>query len=575
MMKKMLLVVMLVALPIMAIGVSAQPSIGELTALASVFPANETMIFAAVRTDDGFIDQLDRTFAPLYPLADDLPSGFTFRSALDEAVQDTVPGGTFDSVVRPVLGDVVAVATFVDPRNYADPSNFDVDDATEDMEAIVAVEITSKAAVQQALADIAQRENVELQSDERSGYTVYEIPFGPVIAVNDTIMIVGEEYIVEEMGVIGGDFASLDTSTNFSNTMNALQTDSYNAVVYLNQPAYLKAFETVAESGAEFSRAEALEGLPLMRNIGSIGVGVTILNDVTLVADAVVAGGSINLPGIGAINPSFAGRIPSSTPFLFHSTNFKGAFDSLVATLDPIAEADGEDLDAAIAEINGELQKNMNMNLDDAIGWMTGDYALLMGVSDSAREATSIFSLIGSNPIDVGMIVDASSNPAAAINVVNSIETALNGAIGQALKEADNADVDFDLSRENDVLTLSIRDLSGDLPFPLELKLGVMDNIFFFGTPGTMASTLNGDGGLNNTTNFQAASSVFLPDSSTVYYIDFDNLVPVVDILDQVGAEEADTADLRTLLNLLDTATVSSSVQGDVSRVRATISLSQ
>lgn len=574
--KRSALIVSLCIVFVSGFVVSAQQPADQLTALASVFPTDNTLMFGAVRTDDAFITELDSALAPLYPLSEDLPPNFTLQTALDEAIADAIPNGSFATVIRPWLGDTAAVGIYIPQRYFDDPTLFNPDDLLDDSEGVIAVAVRDRGELEQALRFVAAANDVSLEGEERGIYKVYAVDDDTLIAISDTVMLIGEPEIMASSGVLGGDFSALGASEDFQAAIRALPDSGYNAVLYFSQPVFVETYTVIAANGTPAAQAEANESLQFMRQIASVSVGFTILDGRTFTADTAIAGGTLTLPDVGAVDLAFAGRIPATTPLMILSTNLRGTLETMFQTLDSVSEAtDGEDLDDDLAELDNSVQVISGLTIEQITGWMTGDYALIAGLSETGANATSIFALIGQNPVDLGLLIDASADPAAAVAVVDAVEETLGGMVGRLLTEGEDARLDIDLSREMDVLTLVIRDLGGDVPFPLELQLGVQDDVFFLGTMGSADALRGGSSSLTDQPNFEQAQSSFLASSNAVYYVDFDNLASIIDVLAQVDAEEEDINNLRTVFAVVDSASITGSVDNGISRVRATITLAE
>lgn len=565
-------------LSLSVVGVSAQVASTDLTALAAEFP-EDAVFFASIRTDDAFIDELDALLAPFYPYAEDLPPGFTLRDGLDLALIESELGLDFERSVRPWLGNTAAAAAFVDPNTLADTEFLTTDRVFDNLEAIIAVEITDRAAAETFFNNAIEAQDADIEATQRGAYTYYEIPFGPVIAIDDDTLLFGEEFIMVETGVLAGDFASLSSSGDLSNTLALLPQSDYNAALYVNVPEIQSVIQTVADTSTDlFGASDAEESLAALNvlELGSGVVGFTVLDGRTLTVDLALQNGAalIQEAQIGSVDPNFAAQIPAATPLVLHGTNLNGILQGALDTISELGtETDAQELEEGITELNDTLQAEVGLTLEDIIGWMVNDYALLLRPSDSALNATSIFGLLGDNPLDGGILIDASADPAAAVRLVDVIEKIITGELADTITQEEE-DVTIDLAREGDILTVTVT--SGELPFPVEVQVGVSNDVFFIGTPGIASSILAGDGGLGSTSNFEGALSLTLPDTYSLYYADFDNLAPVVEILESVAEDEdaADIALLGELLALFDHATLSQSLDTDGNAfTRATITL--
>ena len=580
-MRNTLLFVLIAALVLPLAAISAQDFV-DLEELTAEFPAEDTIIFMAARVDDAFIGSLDSTLAPFYPFIEDLPPGFTLEQGLDLAVMEAGVGSSFAEDIRPWLGDTVAVGLFADPVTLEDTEFLSVQEFTNTLEAVVAIDIADRAGAEAFIEGVLAEQGSDLEATERGGYTAYEIPFGPLVLVGDDTALIGEEFIMAEYGLIDGDFESVGDSADYANTVNTLPASSYVAGVYVSQPAYRSVVELIAETSTDpFGQEDAQELLETldMLGLGSIAAGATSIEGGTLALDVTLTGGANPYQNVdlGSIDPAFASLIPATTPFVIHGTNLRGQYDAVVETIAQLETAGIEEIEDGVAETNEALQAETGLTLEDVFGWMVNDYALILRPSDSAQNATSIFGLVGNNPLDLGVLIDASEDPAAAVALVDAIETGLQGELAATITEGENAEVDLELTREGDILNLQIIDNNGQIPFPVNLQVGVTDDVFFIGTPGVASSIISGDGGLASTDTFNAALPTLLSEPVSIYYIDVGNLSVLVDIAESFAEEEADVEDLQTtsdILALFSHFTLSQAVDADGnSFVRATISL--
>lgn len=564
-------------LTVSVFGASGQTAVADLTALASEFPADTTMVYIAVRTDDAFIDELDAVFSPVYPLIEEIPEGFDLRAGINQAIIDSDLGLTYDDL-RAWLGDTAAIGLFVRPSDLEDPSFLYADDLTDNLEPVVALSITDREAVLAALQALAANDDTELDIEERGAKTVVSIPFGPTVVLSDTTMLLGESELVNGYGMVAADFSSLGSDATLGETVNMLPESGYNAMAYVNQAAYVNALQVIAESGSEFAQEDARAGLAGVRNFGGAAVGFVILNGNTFTADGVVLAGEESpariLGGVGSVDLDFAARIPANTPFVIHSTNLKAIYDAGIEAARQVQEETGEgDVDADLAEANTELEEAAGVTIDDVVGWMVNDYALILGLSEAAENATSIFGLLASNPLELGFVVDASADTAAAVALVDAFERVLNSEEVTSQLGA-NETTTITIAREANVISVEIIDNTQQIPFPVTLQVGVVEDVFFIGTEGLTRAVAAGDGGLTSNAAFQDAGSLLVPDSNAVYFINVEALAALVELATPMMDNEQDAETLATVFALLRHSTLSGSTAEDGSTMfRATITI--
>jgi hypothetical protein len=577
--KKILVFLLLIVMAVPMVGVSAQVPTADLTTLAEALPANDTLLYAAVRTDDAFIDTLDSALRPFYPLADDLPPNFTLEMGLDFMVQEAGLGTSFNTAVRPWLGDTAAVAAFVPVACAQDPANCNVGSAFDDLGGVMLLSVTNAAAAGDTLTSLATMNNVQISTEQRGAYTVYSAPgVDEVFAISDTRMIVGESSVVDHYNLLSGDFGTLGGNADLNSTIGLLPNGTgYNAVGYLNQPAYAAAYANIAAANDMAQFSEAADTIAFLELSGSLGFGAVIINGDTFTVD-VAAAGEISLPNIGAINPAFANNIPSGTPLVVHSTNLAGLYELSLDALERFAEEDPdsnpEDIRTGVAFADNLLRGFVGLGVDDLIGWMTSDYALILNGSEAVLNGTATPQTLEENPVDLAFLADAAGDPAAAVAVVDGIEAFVNGDFVASLTDRDDAEFSVTTTRNGDVLSVVLTDLTASVPFPVELQFGVQNGVFFIATPSMVQAANSGDGGLGGTAAFGTATGVLLPESNAVYYVDFANLMPILRAVQQIDPGDDDLADAIVLFDLLESATFSGAVDGNnVSRARATITL--
>jgi hypothetical protein len=121
--------------------------------------------------------------------------------------------------------------------------------------------------------------------------------------------------------------------------------------------------------------------------------------------------------------------------------------------------------------------------------------------------------------------------------------------------------------------TLSFKLTNNDIPFPVDIKVGLENDVFFISTPNYAPGVA---AALDQSANFSAAGIGQLPQASSVYYIDFDQLRALPDILLSLGGSTpSDIEDLRSLLNLFESATLSTATNDGGNLLRAVITLAE
>ena len=127
----------------------------DLTALAAYFP-DKTQAFAAVRTDDGFINELDVVLEQMRIVMPDADMPESLMDELDAMVREQAEDGDFQSVFRTWLGDTAAVGVISLAPAFDDkPQNDD------QMPMMFAVSITDRAAAEAWFQEYSVARNPE------------------------------------------------------------------------------------------------------------------------------------------------------------------------------------------------------------------------------------------------------------------------------------------------------------------------------------------------------------------------------------------------------------------------------
>lgn len=562
-------VVIITLLALGAVSALAQPPTSTLSALAQYASAQDAMLFAAVRTDDAFIDELDTALAPLYPYMNDFGAGFSLRGALDAELADSDLAAAFDdtSDLFSLVGDTAAIVVLPDPAASA------TDDIFEDGIGYVVLNVLDRARLENLLTTQA---GITPTTD--GDYLVYALEDDDegVVALSDDLLIVGERAAVRAATL--GDFAPLSTDARFTQSLGALPNDSYNALLYFNAPAIERAIDALPSDAV--AADEDLQGLKNYFSRGSsITLGFTILEGRAFTVDLYAlaqpnALADLALQPIGTINSAFAANIPQGLPLVIHSTNLSSVYDNFLSllffgvTIDDDPESTPEQLESGLALVNTFVRGATGLTLDEIFGWMTQDYALFLGTTPAVANADSIFDLLAENPLQLGFIADASANREQALALVDGIEMLLSGELAESALADSNASVSY--TREGDTLTLTITDTSRELPFPIVLQVGVQDDLFFFASPNTLNAL--GSANLNTDPTYANAGAWLLPQSDVTYYVDFDNLTPLISALRTIE-DDPDLATTQEVFNLFESAVISGSTFEDALTLRALIAL--
>ncbi|PJF27756.1 MAG: hypothetical protein CUN53_02850 [Phototrophicales bacterium] len=589
-MKRVVLVLALVMVFGAAVIPAAAVPTADLTALSSVFPAN-TAIFAAIRTDDGYIETLDSVIARLNEV---LPPSDQIDSLRDTFEMGAgMMGGSFDSVIRSWLGDTAALGVDI---SYL----IDRDERNDYLAATLAIAVTDSAAAVKFVRGL-----LSSQGDFDAQYTV-EVSDGVTIfrptrtepRLDGVIpFMFTENYVVMgNLAPVMNRMARLNTNTDFNDTMSALPLDDYNIALYIDTRALFDAQMTMLSDMDDIAEMGEMIGMltGISNNLGSIGIGFTVIDDRSLTIDIVstadpeAIAGALGLDGDAIvvaqpIDPSFARFIPAGTPIVTHVTNLSDAYDALLTGLRAgvsLGGADAEDVEEALAEIESgiagvefAIRGLTGLDLeDDILSWMTGDLAIWVGLTPTFAEATSLFGgLAGGLPVDFGILIDASANPDGAAALVEGLKSALTFAARQTPA---NSGTRITLTDEtiggNAAVSVNIVDRS--LPFPIELVIGASADVFVIGTRAAAEAALNPGAGLDSDPAFQEALRYALADTVQLQYLAGAPLAPLFNLLPMEGSAN-DAQVLVDFVSLLSSSSISSATVDGISYVRLVLTL--
>lgn len=552
MLKRGLLGFILVCLLALTVSPAAAVSVSDLTALARFMPADAD-IFASVRIDDDYIgvwDGFARRLAALFP--DAFP-----RTTLTEQLDllSKPFGGDFQAVFRSWLGDTAALA-IIDYGLLLD-NNF-----RNDSDAILgAVAITDAAGAEAYFDGLNQRDGETIVKTRDENGILYEFSRGDIrsILIQDDVILFGN------LSAAFDRMARLADSEGFTDALTRLPETDYNALIYINYPSLS---ETLLDSpGLSGMGMDNMLDL-LFQTTGTAAIGFTILDgrsftmDFTLAYDPTAIAEFYDLdPSLliqRPFDPAFARFIPAGTPLVVFdndlASGYQGALGqlaSMAATMGaPGSSMSADEVKRALDQINFALRGATGLTLDELLGWMSGDFALWLGLSDAAKSAPNIVALTESNPIDFGLLVDASVDPDAAAAAARGLRRGFSTLAELASGGSTRLSVTDETIGGVEVGVLTIIDR--DLPLPIEIVVGANAELFILGTRGAVEAAFAPGAGLNNDPAFQEALAYSLPEMQGLAYASGLGFLPLIDALEAELRSDADTA--RAALSLLSSS---------------------
>ncbi|MEZ4670093.1 MAG: hypothetical protein R3E39_19485 [Anaerolineae bacterium] len=322
-MQRLLTRFLLVVLAILAIGAqmvaaapTAQGRYGTLESLATYFP-KDSMLYTALRTDAQTISTLDNLMQsvtsqlPSNALPPDFPSTLTAALSL---ITGQATGGSFESTVRPWLGDVLAVGIYPARESAAGRIVIQI---RSPQAAIAAVQTAFPNWQRQNLTDFV----VFSSTTDRNRVAIYQ----------DVIILYSWS---DPSGPQQFHAVIPDISANpyYRAALARLPENNYSIISFIDSPLMLAYNERNNDDGSGPLRAA------LYRAIGPTAIGFTVLEGNTLTVDVAQAVGNragldalgITFPGDGAsLNPAILERVPRDAVMVFHAADPGALLDAV------------------------------------------------------------------------------------------------------------------------------------------------------------------------------------------------------------------------------------------------------
>ncbi len=537
----------------------------ELTRLAEYYPS-DTLLFAAIRTDDDFIAELDSLVGTL---ADTLPSGTlpvsSLREILNFASMSIDPEGDFDSVFRSWLGDSASIGVLDFDMTGASSAPF-----------IVAVEINDQASTEifleaNGVIDGFTREEVD-------GAIVFTpmMRMGDqgVVVIRDDVLLLALE--LDDLAIAGMQSDPLSGVEAFSSTIARLPEESYNAVIYND-------FGALLAKSMEFNEAMSTMQMPpsyleALEAIGPQVYGATILDGRSLTIDLVatyddmaalqaVAGMTMSMT-TEPIDPTFASHIPAGTPLVIIANNSVGGqpiaqLEALIdsfATQDMFTESDERQARQAIFALETGIRGITGLEADEVFGLFTGDIAATLGLSAAASDASSLEGLASAMPVEFAIIAEATD----AAKFAELVEGLATGLTDLPVEEVTIGRSDVAGSNG---LVITIK--GDNMPFTIEIVIASNEDVFAIGTRRAVQFALapTAGAGLDSDPAYIEAAGYLLADPVSIAYAAGGGFQPLARLLAANEFSEREGESLAAVLNLISSASVSAVAIGEDSSV--------
>ncbi len=552
-MKKLLLLIIVCLLLSLGIVPIRAATPGDLTMLAD-YVADDVQMFVAFRTDAGYVETLDGVFgriATVMPGAGDV----NLSTVLNDAAAQIEPGSTFRRVFRSWLGDSGAII---------------LADAQSGQQPIIALSVTDTKRAETFLDKITTSSNAGatyVKARRRDG-VVYTPSnrFSPTYRLTDVALLI---YTDTPAGLLVRNGTSLADSRRFQDALARLPGDDYNILAYLDVFPSFAALAPMMNQQMQQTGLNLFDFTALFRAFGPQVFGLTIEQGRVLTIDIAQSitdiatyehGTGMAYTERDALNLDFARFVPSNAALVVHDQDFGASLLLALWLLETIGEQldaqyDTQDirgdelglllLDDTITFLRLTFKGLTGQTLNDGIGWMTGDFAVYVSAGVAGDLPT----------FDAGLIIENTDAAAAEAFFVGQ-QWALR-------------DLNIYYAQDGDTLIIpGIRQIAenflpedfAQLPLMdnLELMMGVNDDVLTFGTRPATEMVLAGDGGLNDNAIFADAADHFLPNTESLWYVNFVPLRDVVEFAAENGSR--DTEQLAQVISLLESASISMTI---------------
>jgi hypothetical protein len=545
----------------------------DLTVLANYAPEN-VPFFAAIRTDDAYIDELDGLLASLIdklPPDTAPPEYSSLRDLLNAAFAEGTDGAmSFDEDARPWLGDTIAV--FV-------PS-LEVLMGGADLPVVMGATITDQAALNDfvgAVLEDALANQYYQRIEREDGSILYQGTFfsSPSVLILEDAVFVG--ILDDEMRPLvlpGQDRVKLSLTSPFRDAMDALPEDHYNAVLYTDIVDGIRRFGPMFTMQLPPELQGMFDASEIADMLGQQAVGLVTLQDRSLVMDVVSTGdmGMVSSP----LDPDFLAHVPADTALLLQNNGLADQVRYLLGLLDkaddlltdlgvyPLEDA-GPFANLQLHHLGTFLKLSFEgstgLDFDTTLDWMNGDHALFVSLPTGAEP---VFGFDMGFSVQSGLVM-ATDNPGETAAYVEALA-------GVA------ADMFTTATYEDGLVNIPLGDLISK-PELGNIAVGSNQDVIAAGDRQAVEFALNpGDQSITSTPTFTFEQGVFLPETGFLAYID---LAPVRAALtafyeanpDQVRTKEA--AGLRSLLSMFDTASITATCDDTGGKIRFSLTLGE
>lgn len=481
----------------------------DVAAFVDVMPG-DAFVYAALRTDDGYLDTLDGVIAKFYPLFDSMRAlddtippndQINMRALLNEMLAEG--GLSWDADVRPWLGDSIALAGV----QTADGSNQPV---------IFAVDITDREGALNFMRMAAEDQPFSESSDGDFSTLMMEGEEPTLVAVNDSAMYISNS--ADLIPFAGPPANSLSENGAFNAALDRLPAPGYNIVGYLDVGvATLAVNQTFNDIVGGMGSAVAPAADAVVE--GQIVFGATISDGRSMIFDMATANAQaadINLTSIVStpVDDTFNRYIPADASLVVHGSNLRAAFDEALR----IAAAEDPAFNDGLAQVDGLLAAFLQLDFqNDLLGLLEGDYAAFLTFETTPEGDLTLFNTLMGMGGDLGVsggIIVETTNADNARQLVSGSQNLvmLLGDLGEGVS------ITTESVAGTDALVVALTDPT--LPAPIEIVFAANNDVIVIATRDAAVRVLQGEGGLNNAERYQDAAQFMLENPTTVWYVD-------------------------------------------------------
>ncbi len=565
-MKKLMIIILALLLVLPLMTMAATP-IDELTELADYAPA-DAWFFAVIRTDDGYIESLDGVLGNIlakFP-EDMVPPGISFVQILDEPVRGFTDkfNDTFVDAIRPWLGDRAAVIV---------PGVEALDAPSSPLTYVI--QVTDRDAAAAFLDSVLVAEDGGFSyyevAETEDGALLYtsEYSIDPHVLLMDDVLLIGD--LSRGIGALvmpGEDAARLSSTEAFADAIAALPEDDYNIFGYVNGEPIVDVLGSFAGEVPELATLDLAEVGPM---VGQFAFGFTVLEGRTLVID-IANTGDINTAEDG-IDLGLLESVPAGSALVIEGSGIGGTFQLLLDSLVMLDETLVEQGILPIEELGPfsnlgpaqlaafirlSLEGTYQIDLQETLEWMNGDFLIFAGVSEDENSP-----LFGYAP-ELGMIMSTDNPEATAEFVANYMEIVANVYAPTTFEDG-----------------IGVIPLGAffSMPEVAELIVTSNDNFFAMGTSNSIKFALDPSGpDVTSTDAYAYESGFFLDNTDLLFYVAVEPLRAVaLDLIEQgiIPIPERDMEAVIGLLDVLDSASITSTRGDGSSAVRLTLTLGE